>query len=129
MLDKLEKTIEFSTLPKTWILDLDGTILKHNGYKLDGHDSFLKGSLEFLQSISPNDMIIFITSRKKDYAMQTESFLKQHNIHYNSIIYEAPYGERVIINDNKPSGLKMAYAICTKRDSFNVPTFIINKEV
>ncbi len=129
MLDKLKKTIEFSPLPKTWILDLDGTVLKHNGYKIDGHDSFLKGSLEFLRSISPNDMIVFITSRKKDCAALTESFLKQHGIRYNSIIYEAPYGERVLINDNKPSGLKMAYAICTKRDSFNVPAFIINNEV
>ena len=33
-----------STLPKTWILDLDGTLVKHNGYKMDGEDSLLKGA-------------------------------------------------------------------------------------
>ncbi len=31
-----EKLI-LSTLPKTWIFDLDGTLLRHNGYKLDGN--------------------------------------------------------------------------------------------
>ncbi len=25
-----------SSLAKTWIFDLDGTLLKHNGYKIDG---------------------------------------------------------------------------------------------
>jgi len=25
--------LKLSSLPKTWIIDLDGTILKHNGYK------------------------------------------------------------------------------------------------
>lgn len=33
-----------SSLDHTWILDLDGTILKHNGYKIDGKDSFLDGA-------------------------------------------------------------------------------------
>ena len=34
--------IEMSILPKTWILDLDGTIVKHNGYIEDGFDTLLK---------------------------------------------------------------------------------------
>ena len=33
------KTLILSTLPKTWIFDLDGTLLKHNGYKSDGIDT------------------------------------------------------------------------------------------
>lgn len=36
-----------STLAHTWILDLDGTIVKHNGYKLDGTDTLLEGAKEF----------------------------------------------------------------------------------
>ena len=33
------KTMTLSTLSKTWIFDLDGTIVKHNGYKIDGYDT------------------------------------------------------------------------------------------
>ena len=36
--------IVMSTLPKTWILDLDGTVVKHNGYKIDGEDTLLSGA-------------------------------------------------------------------------------------
>lgn len=43
----MSETIVLSPLPKTWILDLDGTLVKHNGYKLDGHDTLLPGAREF----------------------------------------------------------------------------------
>lgn len=108
--------IEMSALPKTWILDLDGTIVKHNGYMIDGKDTLLDGIKDFLDQITDNDMIIFITSRKKQFASITEEFLKNNHIRYDMIIYDAPYGERIIVNDEKPSGLKMAYALNTKRN-------------
>lgn len=107
-----------SGLGKTWIFDLDGTILKHNGYIIDGEDSFLLGAQEFLQSIDKNDMIIFVTSRKLDMKEKTELFLKSNNIRFDSIIYEAPYGERILVNDRKLSGLQTAIAINTTRDQF-----------
>lgn len=118
------KKISVSSLGKTWILDLDGTIVKHNGYILDGEDSFLEGAEDFLNSIPDSDMVVFLTSRKdtrqegeeKSAKEMTEEFLKKHNIHYDSIIYNAPYGERILINDSKPSGLPMAYALRPKRD-------------
>ncbi|ONI40949.1 hypothetical protein AN396_04105 [Candidatus Epulonipiscium fishelsonii] len=115
-----------SALNKTWILDLDGTILKHNGYKIDGKDTFLEGAFEFLVQIPPDDMIIFLTSRTKEYQKSTEAFLKQNNIRYNSIIFNVPYGERILINDAKPSGLPMTLAIDTIRDKFMDNTFEIN---
>lgn len=116
--------IRVSPLGKTWILDLDGTIVKHNGYILDGEDSFLPGAREFLDSIPDTDMIVFLTSRKdelqegeeKSNKEMTEEFLKKHNVRYDRIIYNAPYGERILINDSKPSGLPMAYALNPKRD-------------
>ena len=110
--------IILSKLGHTWILDLDGTIVKHNGYKLDGVDTFLPGALEFLKNISKEDMIIFITSRKSEYRELTESFLRDHGIRYDHIIFDAPYGERILMNDDKPSGLKMGMAINLTRDSF-----------
>ena len=109
--------LEVSSLPKTWILDLDGTLVKHNGYKIDGKDSLLSGANELLSQIRDEDYVIIVTSRKLEYKELTESFLQENNIRYNHIIFEAPYGERILINDNKPSGLKMAYAIDTDRDN------------
>lgn len=105
-----------SSLPKTWILDLDGTLVKHNGYKMDGEDSLLTGASELLSQIMPEDMVIIVTSRKKRYQEMTEKFLQKQGIRYDHIIYEAPYGERILLNDDKPSGLKMAYAVCTERN-------------
>ena len=32
----------------TWFIDLDGTILKHNGYIIDGQDSYLMELKNFL---------------------------------------------------------------------------------
>jgi len=101
----------------TWILDLDGTIVKHNGYKLDGRDTFLSGAKEYLQSIPEKDMIIILTARSGDTKKTTEDFLRENGIRYDYIIFNAPYGERILINDDKPSGLSMAVAIRTIRDN------------
>lgn len=114
----MENEIVLSSLGHTWILDLDGTVVKHNGYKSYGTDSFLEGAEEFLHSIPENDMIIFITSRTEEYKELTEKFLLNNNIRYNYIIYNAPYGERILINDKKKSGLITAIALNYERDSF-----------
>ena len=105
-----------SSLGHTWVLDLDGTIVKHNGYKIEGHDSFLENAEKFLSSIPSEDMIIFITSRTEDYKGITEQFLKDNKIRYDHIIFGAPYGERILLNDRKPSGIAMAYAVNMDRD-------------
>ncbi len=107
-----------SNLGHTWILDLDRTIVKHNGYKVDGEDSFLPGASEFLKSINSEDMIIFITSRRQEYRKMTEDFLDNNGIRYDHIIFGAPYGERNLFNDDKPSGLKMGKVLNITRDSF-----------
>ena len=110
--------IILSTLGHTWILDLDGTIVKHNGYKIDGHDSMLDGAEDFLHGIPDKDMVIFLTSRTDDLRESTEAFLREHGIRYDHIIYNAPYGERILINDNKPSGLVTGIAVNSERDVF-----------
>lgn len=105
-----------SSLGHTWILDLDGTIVKHNGYKIDGFDCFLDGAKEFLNSIPERDMIIFLTSRKETEREQTERFLIENGVRYEHIIFDVPYGERILMNDRKPSGLQTAIAVNCKRD-------------
>ena len=108
--------LTLSSLAHTWILDLDGTLVKHNGYKNDGQDSFLEGTEAFLKNLPKGDMVIFLTSRTLEQKDLTERFLSDHGIRYDHIIYNAPYGERVLINDRKPSGLQTAVAVNLVRD-------------
>lgn len=121
--------IEMTKLPKTWIIDLDGTILKHNGYKTDGVDSFLEGADLLLGQIGQDDMVIILTSRTEEFRDITEAFLKKMKIRYDHIIYNAPYGERLLINDKKPSGRLMAYAFNPDRDKTADITIRINEEL
>jgi ribonucleotide monophosphatase NagD (HAD superfamily) len=115
-----------SSLGKTWLFDLDGTIVKHNGYKIEGIDSLLDGAKDFLDALPENDRIIFLTSRTMEYQEETLKFLLDKGIRYDHIIFGLPYGERILVNDEKPSGLKMSYAISTKRDVFMQDEFIID---
>ena len=117
----MEKNIVMSTLPKTWILDLDGTILKHNGYKIDGVDTLLDGAKEYLDALPADDRIVILTSRTDEYKQMTLDYLSENGIRYDEIIFNIPYGERIVVNDRKPSGLDMAFAFNLNRDEFTVP--------
>ncbi len=110
-----ENTLRLSSLSKTWIFDFDGTLVEHNGYKT-GEDKFLPGAKEFLQSLPDEDFILIMTAREKEAREKTEAFLKKHNIRYNELLFEMPMGERILLNDNKPSGLKCAYAVSPDRN-------------
>ena len=112
----MNEAIKLSCLGHTWILDIDGTIVKHNGYKNDGKDTLLDGIHEFFAKIPENDLIILLTARTEDKRINTEQFLKENGVRYDYIIFGAPLGERILINDNKPSGLCMGYCINTERD-------------
>lgn len=114
---KLHK-LELSPLGHTWFIDLDGTILKHNGFKIDGKDTLLDGVIEFFADIPNDDIIIFVTSRVEEEKELTENFLTENNIPFHHIIYNLPYGERILINDKKPYGLETAKAINLQRDEF-----------
>lgn len=105
------KELVLSPLGHTWLFDIDGTIVKHNGYKIDGHDTLLPGVEDFFRKIPKEDKIIFITSRASEYAYETEKFLKMNEIRFDMIVYDLPYGERILVNDDKPSGLKTSYCI------------------
>ena len=120
-------TLVLSTLPKTWVFDLDGTLLKHNGYKIDGVDSILPGALEYLDSIPREDKVVIFTSRTDEYKQVTLDFLSANNIRYDEIMFNMPMGERIIVNDRKPSGLDMSVAINIDRDDCTLPTIIREK--
>ena len=107
--------LKLSSLPKTWIFDLDGTILVHNGYKKGG-DRILPGVKEFFDKIPETDHILILKARKEEVLESTIGFLKDNGIRYNNILADIPFGERILLNDMKDSGLKTAYAINLKRD-------------
>lgn len=121
---KQENEIRVSPLAKTWILDLDGTIVVHNGPYLYGTDHFLPGAKEFLDNIPSQDMIIFLTARSDYEKPHTLKFLKENNVRYDHIIFNAGHGERILINDNKPDGLVTAMAVNTTRDIFCETKFV-----
>ena len=118
----MEKELILSTLPKTWIFDLDGTILKHNGYKVDGIDTLLDGAKEYIDAIPKDDYILILTSRTEGYRDMTIRFLQNNQIRYDKILFNIPMGERIIINDQKPSGLDMAVAVNIRRNKFYIPS-------
>lgn len=108
--------IVLSQLAHTWILDVDGTLCVHNGYK-HGGDTILAGVKEFFAQIPSEDMIILLTSRTAEEERNLVAFMQQHGLRYDHIIFNAPMGERILINDAKPSGLKTAYALNKQRDA------------
>lgn len=121
--------IEFSPLAKTWILDVDGTLVKHNGYKIDGYDTLLDGVKEFFANLSSEDKVVLLTARNEEYLPALKNFLAENNIRYDYLLTDMPMGERILVNDRKPSGLDMAFAINKNRDEkFNVE-YKINEEL
>lgn len=117
----MEQELILSTLPKTWIFDLDGTLLKHNGYKTDGEDTLLKGVKEYLDGLPQEDKVIILTSRLEKYKEETLAFLRGHNVRFDQILFNMPMGERILVNDRKPSGLDMAVALNLDRNRFLLP--------
>ncbi len=107
-----------SDMQKTWIFDLDGTLVEHNGYLKYGEDVLLDGVKEFFDTIPEGDMIVILSARSSAYGAQTVEFLRKNGIRYNLIIFDAPKGERILVNDKKPDGLKCAYAINVDRNDF-----------
>ena len=122
----MENELTLSTLPKTWFFDLYGTIVKHNGYKDDGKDTLLSGVKEYLAALPEEDRVILITSRTEDCRELTLKFLNDSHVRYDEILFNLPMGERIVVNDRKPSGLDMALAVNINRDQFTLP--IVRRE-
>jgi hypothetical protein len=108
-------TLILSRLPHTWLIDIDGTILKHNG-QLMGGDELLPGVKAFWETITPEDVVILLSARREDERAPTLDFMQKHKLRVDYAIFGLPKGERVLINDEKPRGLKTAIALNVPRD-------------
>jgi len=124
----MNKNYIFSKLNKTWLLDIDGTLVKHNGH-LNGGDVLINGVKDFFKKINANDTVILLTSRNKKYKEELENFLQKNGVRFDNIIYDLPFGERILVNDEKNSGLKTAYAINKKRDEKLIINYVIKEDL
>ena len=106
---------ELSELSHTWFIDLDGTIIQHNSHLTD-QDELLPGVKEFWNNVPQNDYIVITTGRPKEYESSTLAFLNLHGLRYDCALFGLPWGERIVVNDVKPGGLKTAIAWNVDRD-------------
>lgn len=104
-----------TNLAHTWFIDLDGTILKHNGY-LNLPEELLPGVKELWAEIPSDDAIILVTGREEQYRNSTLEFINSQGLRYTHAIFGLPLGERIIVNDPKPNGLVTALAWSVNRD-------------
>jgi len=104
-----------SPLPHTWLIDVDGTIVRHNGHKNNG-DELLSGVKELWDAIDAKDVIVLLSARTTQEMEPTLAFLSRHGLRYDHVLFGLAQGERILINDDKPGGLKTAIAINVGRD-------------
>lgn len=99
----------------TWFIDLDGTILRHNGYMQDGEE-LLPGVQDLWAEIPSGDMIIITTGREEQYRKCTLDFIQAQGLRYDHALFGLPLGERIVVNDPKPAGLVTALAWSVERN-------------
>lgn len=107
--------IVLSPLAHTWLIDVDGTIFAHNAH-LAGEDAPLPGVRAFWDTIPAADRIILLTARAEGLRAATVAALEAAGLRFDDILFALPTGERILINDRKPSGLRTALAVDVQRD-------------
>ena len=107
--------LTLSELPHTWLIDVDGTILKHNGHKMGG-DELLPGVVELWSQMAAHDVVVLLSARTEQEMAPTLAYLDEHGLRYDHCLFGMPKGERILINDRKPGGLMTAVAVNVGRD-------------
>lgn len=106
--------------PKTFFIDIDGTIVPYPRYKGELDDKIksdkyvedlLPGAKDFFNNLNENDVVIFTTGRQEKYRKLTERTLKHHNIKYKHLIMNLPIGKRYLINDTRNMLFQKSIAI------------------
>ena len=86
MLNKKINVLHLSHLPKTWLIDIDGVIFKHNGHlklKNGKYEKPLNNVVKFINSLDEKDKIILLSAREEKYREITENSLKNAGIKYD----------------------------------------------
>lgn len=107
--------LHLSPLGKTWLIDVDGVLVRHNGHHAGG-DEILPGVRRFFDRLGIEDRVLLLTARPEADRSATLAALAALGLRWHGAIFGLPHGERVCINDRKPSGLSTAYAVNLARD-------------
>ena len=95
-------------MKKTLFVDIDGCLIKHRGNlseQMFGDVEVLPGVLEKLNEWNIKEYkIILATGRPESTRELTERQLQCAGIFYDQLIMGLGRGERIIINDRKPTG-------------------------
>jgi hypothetical protein len=113
--DEPSAALRLSALPHTWLIDVDGTLVEHNGYK-HGGDVLLPGVRDFWRGLPASDVIVLLSARAEAEKPATLAFLRAEGLRFDVAIFGLPVGERILINDAKPSGMTTAFALSVRRD-------------
>lgn len=108
-------------MKKTLFIDIDGTLVKHQG---NLSDMFLKDVYvlpcvleKFNEWDAKGYKIILTTGRKECLRKITEEQLLKNGIFFDQLVMGLTRGERVLINDIKPNNdMSVATAIQINRD-------------
>ena len=107
---------ETITLRKTILIDIDGTIFKHNqnlSKMATDKQELIKGTIEkFLEWRAKQYYIVITTARVEGLRKLTDA-----GLFYDQMIMGLPNGCRVLINDDKPDGTITSVSYCIKRDA------------
>lgn len=109
--------MRLSPLPKTWFIDVDGVIFRHNSHLEPEGDQLLPGVREFWAGLGERDVVVVVSAREEHERAATLAALDRHGLRYDAALFGLPTGERIVINDAKPSGLVTAHAVCPARDA------------
>jgi len=103
--DRLKSTINDRRMSKSIFCDIDGTIILHEANpRYDKNPILLDGTVEKMNEWKRSGMeIILTTSRSELNRERIVNMLEAHNIPYDKLICDLPSGQRIIINDMKPS--------------------------
>ena len=116
-----------SDLPKTWLIDVDGVVFPHNGYLDCVSETPLPGVLDFFRDLPEGDEVVLLSARAECYRTQTEEQLTRWGIRFSALLLGLPVGERILINDAKPRGLRTAWAVSVARDA-GIPHALMGKQ-
>ena len=107
---------------KRWTIfcDIDGIVFNDAGSLqniLAGGQFVLGGVKEKFHEWRGLDYYIVLTTARPESARAfTTAQLTKEGLYYDQLVMGLPVGPRVVINDEKPDGMKTAYAACIRRD-------------
>jgi uncharacterized HAD superfamily protein len=126
-------------MPRTFFIDIDGTIVKNlSNEELDlilkektkgeFKEELLPGVSHFFKSLNEDDTVIFTTARTEEHREMTEEMLKHNEISYSQLIMGLSCGPRYLINDTPNVFYKKSIGINVLRDTGFGDTFVYDPD-